>query len=74
VVTPSFHVRATSVGWLAGERATDPVAIVSAMSTSTRSHRLRTLLLLALAAGVAVALRAAVADKGGSYDPAEAAR
>ena len=74
MVAPSFHVRPTSVGRLAGERATDPVAIVSAMSTPTRSHRLRTLLLLGLLAGVIVALRAAVADKGGSYDPAEAAR
>ncbi|MET0821780.1 MAG: hypothetical protein ABWY58_12505 [Aeromicrobium sp.] len=44
------------------------------MSTSPRSHRLRTLLLLGLLAGVIVALRAAVAEKGGSYDPAEAAR
>jgi hypothetical protein len=50
------------------------MAIVSAMSTSTPSHRLRTLLLLALLAGVIVAVRAAVADKGGSYDPAEAGR
>jgi hypothetical protein len=74
VVNPSFHVRPTSVGRLAGERTTDPVAIVSAMSTSTPSHRLRTLLLLALLAGVIVAVRAAVADKGGSYDPAEAGR
>ena len=74
MVAPSFHVEPTSVGRLAGERATDLVAIVSAMSTSPRSHRLRTLLLLGLLAGVIVALRAAVADKGGSYDPAEAAR
>ncbi|MFC5676681.1 hypothetical protein [Aeromicrobium endophyticum] len=44
------------------------------MSTPTRSHRLRTLLLLSLLAAVIVALRAAVADKGGSYDPAESAR
>jgi hypothetical protein len=74
VVAPSFHVTPTSVGRLAGERTTDPVAIVSAMSTSKPSHRLRTLLLLTALAAVLLGLRAAVADKGGSYDPAEARR
>ena len=44
------------------------------MSTSTGSHRLRTLFLLTLLVGALLALRAAVADKGGSYDPAEVRR
>ena len=44
------------------------------MSTSTGSHRLRTLFLLTVLVGAVLALRAAVADKGGSYDPADALR
>jgi hypothetical protein len=50
------------------------VAIVSDMSTSTRSHRVRNLILLTLLAGALLAVRAAVADKGGSYDPADTRR
>jgi hypothetical protein len=50
------------------------VTIVSTASTSTRSHRLRSLLLLILLTGLGLAVRAAVADKGGSYDPAEVRR
>ncbi len=44
------------------------------MSTSTGSHRLRTLFLLTLLVGAVLALRAAVADKGGVYDPSEVRR
>lgn len=39
------------------------------MSHAEKRHPVRILLLLALAAGFGVALRNAVADKGGSYDP-----
>jgi hypothetical protein len=39
--------------------------------THTR-HPLRKLLLVAAIIGIAVAFRNAVADKGGSYDPADA--
>jgi len=44
------------------------------MSTSPGHRPFRILLLVALGAGIVLALRAAVADKGGSYDPADAAR
>ncbi|WP_209674391.1 hypothetical protein [Aeromicrobium fastidiosum] len=47
------------------------MAIVIDMSTSSGPHRVRTLFLLALLIGAALGLRAAVADKGGSYDPAD---
>jgi hypothetical protein len=43
--------------------------MVVAMSKSTGHRPLRTVLLAVLAAAVLLALRAAVADKGGSYDP-----
>ena len=44
------------------------------MSTSEKRHRVRRIVLLGLAAGIVVAVRNAVADKGGSYDPAQASR
>jgi len=50
------------------------MAIVGAMSQSSGRRPLRTLLLAALGAGVVLAVRAAVADKGGSYDPADSVR
>lgn len=80
MVTPSFHVRPTSVARLAGRRSGSSVAIVSVVkipsttATPEDSHRLRTLVLLTLLVGALLALRAAVADKGGSYDPSEARR
>jgi threonine/homoserine efflux transporter RhtA len=46
------------------------VAIVVAMSTSMRRRPLRTVVLAVLGIGILLAVRAAVADKGGSYDPA----
>lgn len=42
------------------------------MSKSEKRHPVRKLFLFALVAGVIVAVRNAVADKGGSYDPNEA--
>jgi hypothetical protein len=44
------------------------------MSKSEKRHPVRKLLLLALVAGAVVAVRNAVAERGGSYDPAEAQR
>ena len=44
------------------------------MSTSSGSRSLRPLFLLIAAVAVLLAARAAVADKGGSYDPADALR
>ena len=48
------------------------LAIVSPMSKPEKRHPVRIVVLVALAVGVVVALRNAVADKGGSYDPADA--
>jgi hypothetical protein len=47
-------------------------AIVTGMSKSEKRHPVRKLALFALVAGVVVAVRNAVADKGGSYDPRDA--
>lgn len=44
------------------------------MSTSSGSRSLRLLFLLIAAVAALLAVRAAVADKGGSYDPADALR
>ena len=55
-----------------GGLAAAPRAIVSRMSQSDRRHPIRTFFLFALIAGAVVAVRNAVADKGGSYDPNEA--
>lgn len=44
------------------------------MSTSSGSRSLRPLFLLVLVVAVLLGGRAAVADKGGSYDPADALR
>jgi hypothetical protein len=44
------------------------------MSKSTGSRPVRTALLTAAAVAAALAIRAAVADKGGSYDPSAPAR
>lgn len=78
MVRPSFHVRPTWARRLAGARLADLLAIVVAMSKRTSSHvtrrPLRTLLLAALVGAIALAVRAAVADKGGSYDPADSLR
>jgi hypothetical protein len=52
----------------------DLAAIVTGMSKSENRHPVRKFLLLAVLAGAVVAVRNAVADKGGSYDPAEADR
>ena len=52
--------------------AADLAAIVTHMSKSEKRHPVRTLLLVLLAVGAAIVVRNAVADKGGSYDPAEA--
>ncbi|WP_162891366.1 hypothetical protein [Aeromicrobium sp. A1-2] len=41
------------------------------MSKPSKRHPVRKILLVALAAGAAVAVRNAVADKGGSYDPSD---
>lgn len=43
-------------------------------SKSTGRRPLRAFLLIIATAGLALALRAAVADKGGSYDPAQVQR
>jgi hypothetical protein len=58
----------------AGAIAADLAAIVTGMSKSEKRHPVRKLLLLALVAGAVVAVRNAVAEQGGSYDPAEAQR
>ncbi len=42
------------------------------MSKSEKRHPVRKFFLFALIAGAVVAVRNAVADKGGSYDPDEA--
>jgi hypothetical protein len=52
--------------------AAGPRAIVSRMSQSDKRHPIRKFFLFALIAGAVVAVRNAVADKGGSYDPNEA--
>ncbi|MET0915091.1 MAG: hypothetical protein ABW075_02835 [Aeromicrobium sp.] len=44
------------------------------MSKSPGPRPVRTLLLIAAAIAAALAIRAAFADKGGSYDPAASAR
>jgi hypothetical protein len=44
------------------------------MSTSSGPRPLRTVLLIAAAVATALAIRAALADKGGSYDPAGSPR
>jgi hypothetical protein len=44
------------------------------MSKSESRHPVRKVVLLALVLGALVAYRNAVADKGGSYDPADADR
>lgn len=49
----------------------DPLAIVSGMSKPETRHPVRKVLLVVAAAGIVVAYRNAVADKGGSYDPAD---
>jgi hypothetical protein len=49
-----------------------PTAIVTRMSKSEKRHPVRKLFLFTLIAGAVVAVRNAVADKGGSYDPNEA--
>ncbi len=41
------------------------------MSSTNSGHPLRKLLLITVVVGIAIALRNSVADKGGSYDPAE---
>jgi hypothetical protein len=56
----------------AGGIATGSTAIVTGMSKSEKRHPVRKFFLLALIAGAVVAVRNAVADKGGSYDPNEA--
>ena len=55
------------------------MAIVSSMSqrtssTATGRRPVRTLLLILAMVGLGLALRAAVADQGGSYDPADVQR
>ncbi|MEJ7634698.1 hypothetical protein [Aeromicrobium sp.] len=42
------------------------------MSKSEKRHPVRNFVLVALVIGAAVAIRNAVADKGGSYDPTQA--
>lgn len=49
----------------------DAVAIVTRMSKPQKRHPVRTVALLIVAVGAVVALRNAVADKGGTYDPAD---
>ncbi|MET0448943.1 MAG: hypothetical protein ABW004_11070 [Aeromicrobium sp.] len=44
------------------------------MSTSSGSRPIRSLLLIAAAIAAVLAIRAALADKGGSYDPSEGNR
>jgi hypothetical protein len=44
------------------------------MSKSTGHRPFRTLLLILAALAAVLAVRAAIADKGGSYDPADGAR
>ena len=55
-----------------GGIAARSTAIVTRMSKSEKRHPVRKFFLFALIAGAAVAVRNAVADKGGSYDPNEA--
>jgi hypothetical protein len=62
----------TPPGRRAGTSAADLLAIVTGMSKSESRHPVRTVVLVALAVGAVVAYRNAVADKGGSYDPADA--
>lgn len=50
------------------------MAIVGRMSKSSGSHPFRSLLLIAAAVAAVLAIRAALADKGGSYDPSQASR
>jgi hypothetical protein len=42
------------------------------MSKPEKRHPVRTILLLVAGAGIVVAYRNAIADKGGTYDPADA--
>ena len=56
----------------AGAVAADSQAIVARMSKSEKRHPVRKFFLFALVASAVVAVRNAVADKGGSYDPNEA--
>ena len=48
-------------------------AIVTRMSKSEKRHPVRKFFLFALIAGAVVAVRNAIADKGGSYDPNDSA-
>ncbi len=41
------------------------------MSTSNSGHPFRNLMLIAAVVAIVIAIRNAVADKGGSYDPAD---
>jgi len=54
------------------------MAIVVSMSQRTRftasGRPLRNILLITLVIGIGLALRAALADKGGTYDPAASPR
>ena len=61
-----------ALGHRAGGIATHPAAIVTRMSKSEKRHPVRKFFLFTLIAGAVVAVRNAVADKGGSYDPNEA--
>lgn len=45
------------------------LAIVAGMSKSERRHPFRKLMLIAAVIAAVVAVRNAIADKGGSYDP-----
>ncbi len=53
---------------------TGPVAIVTRMSKPANRHPVRRLALVLAAVAVVVAVRNAVADKGGTYDPNDPGR
>ena len=48
-------------------------AIVTRMSKSEKRHPVRKFFVFTLIAGAVVAVRNAIADKGGSYDPNDSA-
>lgn len=74
MVEPIFSWPAKIAAAAGGEAVTHLRTIVGGMSKSTGRRPFRTLLLIAAIVGAALAVRAAIADKGGVYDPAAVKR